>query len=153
MPARPLPPQLLESQVTDQIRGFLESRGWRAIRMQRTVVPGAFTTGEPGMADFLFLYPLPDAGAYGVALQLWIELKNPRARMSCKCLVNRGTRRRCTFCDQRNWQRMERVRGFVVWSAVNDFAWFESEYQIHFGWLHSGVRARGQLDLLAGMGA
>lgn len=145
------PPALCEADITSQIRDLMEARGWRAVRMQRTIVPGQFSTCEPGMADFLFLYFLPNPHNYAVTLALWVELKRPKARMACRCLQNRGTRKRCTFCDQKAWQMRERARGGVVWSGVDDLGWFIEQYDRAFGWLHSGEMARGQLDLLAGV--
>jgi hypothetical protein len=139
------PAPLVEADITNQIRDFMEHHGWRPVRMQRTIVPGQFSTCEPGTADFLFLYYLKNG-----ALALWVELKKPKARMQCRCIQNRGTRKRCTACDQKAWQMRERARGGVVWSGVDDIEWFIEQYERAFGWLHSGDRARGQLDLLAG---
>jgi hypothetical protein len=141
------PTGLTESDVTGQLKAFMEAKGWRPIRMQRTIVPGQFSTCEPGTADFLFLY----YAAKGAALALWIELKKPKARMTCKCLQNRGTRKRCTMCDQINWRTKERARGAVVWAGVDDIAVFIEAYEKSYGWLHAGAAARGQLDLLAGI--
>lgn len=139
------PPPLVESDITRQVKDFMEHRSWRAIRMQRTIVPGQFSTCEPGTADFLFLYYLGGGSCYS----LWVELKRPKARMQCRCLQNRGTRKRCTMCDQRNWQATERARGGRVWAGVDDIKAFEAKYNRIFGFLHSGDSARGQLDLLA----
>jgi len=138
------PRPLAESDVTKQVRDFMESHGWRSVRMQRTIVPGQFSTCEPGTADFLFLYYARKA-----ALALWVEFKRPKARMQCRCLQNRGTRKRCTFCDQKQWTDKERARGGIVWAGVADIDWFIEQYDKAFGWLHSGEVARGQLDLLA----
>jgi hypothetical protein len=30
---------------------------------------------------------------------------------------------------------------------VDDFDWFHEQYQQHFGWLHAGDAARGQLQM------
>lgn len=124
----------------------MEVKGWRAIRMQRTVVPGQFSTCEPGTADFLFLYYSGKA-----ALVLWVELKKPKARMICRCLQNRGTRKRCTMCDQINWRSKERARGATVWAGVDNVQIFIEQYEQSYGWLHAGPAARGQLELLAGI--
>jgi hypothetical protein len=137
--------KLNEAQVTQQIRGFMESHGWRPIRNQRTVIPGAFQSCEPGTPDFLFLRYLPN----GVCLALWIELKAKNARIVCRCSQVAGTRRRCTPCDQKAWRQREKARGAVVWQ-VDDLDWFLQEYQEFYGWLHTGESGRGQLDLLAG---
>jgi len=140
------PTGLTEADVTSQVRDYMEAKGWRSVRMQRTIVPGQFSTCEPGTADFLFLYYSRKA-----ALALWVELKKPKARMYCKCLQNRGTRKRCTYCDQINWRAKERARGAVVWAGVDNIADFIAAYDKTYGWLHSGDSARGQLDLLAGV--
>jgi hypothetical protein len=118
--------------------------------MQRTIVPGQFSTCEPGTADFLFLY-YRKKGAN--ALALWVELKRPKARMTCKCLQNRGTRKRCTMCDQRTWRMREEARGGIVWTGVDNIEAFIRDYDAAFGALHTGDSARGQLDLLAGVSA
>ena len=62
-----------EREVTHAVKHYLELRGWRAIRFQRTVVMGAFQAGEPGQADYLFvkydaepLHPPGLAGACGL---------------------------------------------------------------------------------------
>jgi hypothetical protein len=147
-------PILSEADVSGQIKDYLVAKGWRSIRNQRTVVPGQFQTCEPGMADFLFLYYLKATGRFIPAtLALWIEVKKPKARPRCKCIENSGTRKRCTFCDQRTWREREKARGGVVWSGVDDFEWFEATYESTFGWLHNGDAARGQLELLVGMEA
>lgn len=135
-------PKLSESDITGQIKDFLSHRGWRAIRHQRTVVPGAFQAGEPGMPDFLFLRYLER----GYGLVLWVELKRPSDRRKCRCLQNAGTRKRCTVCDQANWRKREEGRGAKVW-RVDDLEWFAEEYQREYGWLHRGATGRGQLEL------
>src|SRR5262249_15414943 len=135
---------LNEAQVTSQVKGFLESHGWRAVRNQRTVVAGAFQSGEPGMPDFLFLRYLEN----GVCLALWIELKAKSDRRACRCSQIVGTRRRCTVCDQKAWRERERARGAKVW-RVDDIEVFIRDYDEFYGWLHAGSSARGQLDLLA----
>jgi hypothetical protein len=146
-------PVLSEADVTGQVRSFLEAHGWRAVRIQRTVVPGQFQSGEPGQADFQFVYYLRSKVCPALSLTLWIELKKKGAKPRCRCLDIRGTKKRCTACDQKNWRDRERARGAVVWSGVNDIQWFVDEYQVRFGWLHEAGTGRGQLDLLAGIGA
>ena len=140
---------LSESQVSKQVRDFMEARGWRCLRFQRTVIPGAFSSAEPGCPDLSFTRYL-DCKVTGAALVLWLEMKSATDRRSCRCLQNQGTRKRCTVCDQKNWHQRERLRGATVW-VVSDFSWFEELYFKHFGWLHSGDSAVGQLDLLAGL--
>lgn len=128
------PGELLERQVTAQVKDFLKHRGWRPIRNQRTVLPGSFQSGEPGQPDYLFLKYL-ECKTYAGTLCLWIEMKRPRGKLSD---------------GQIQWHTEERRRGGVVW-VVDDFDWFHGEYDRIFGWLHSGDTGRGQLDLLAGM--
>jgi hypothetical protein len=129
------PAKLLEKQVTEQVRDYLKYRGWRAIRMQRTVVPGAFQSGEPGMPDYLFLRYLPVCNQATAALALWIEFKAPGGRL------REG---------QLEWHYREGLRGGIVW-IVNNFDRFADLYEKHFAWLHSGDSAIGQMDLLAGV--
>jgi hypothetical protein len=139
-------PQLKESDVQSQVRDFLRARGWRPVRTQFSFSPGSFSTGEPGMADYLFLYPLTNPHNYAVALALWCEFKSPRTR-GCTCRP--GEAKKCRHCKQSAWHAKERAKGFIVWSGVDDFTWFEGQYRERFGFLHSGDSARGQLDLLA----
>lgn len=146
-------PLLAEADVTDQVKTYLQHKGWRPVRHQRTVVPGSFQAGEPGQADFEFIYYLRNARIPTLTLLLWVEFKKPKARPRCKCIENSGTRKRCTFCDQRKWREREKARGGVVWAGVDDFEWFEATYEATFGWLHKGEAARGQLELLVGMEA
>ncbi len=147
-------PLLSESDITKQVRDFLTAKGWRPLRMQRTVMAGQFSTCEPGTADFLFVYYLRSKNLpIGTSLNLWVELKKPKSRMRCKCLENRGTKKRCTMCDQKNWRERERAMGAVVWHSVDDLSWFMDTYEVTFGWLHAGDNARGQMNLLAGLGA
>jgi len=103
--------------------------------MQRTVIPGQFQTGEPGICDALFLFYLPRAKAPQVSLALWIEFKRPGGKL------REG---------QPEWHQRERLRGATVW-VVDDFEFFEDLYQQHFGWLHSSDSGIGQLDLLSGI--
>jgi hypothetical protein len=119
------------------------SRGWRPVRTQFAFVQGAMQTGEPGMPDMLFLRPNP--GSYGGVLAVWVEFKSPNSKNVCRCEPGRLCRRH----KQEKWHQTERARGFVVWSGVDDVDWFVDQYQQRFGWLHSGDRARGQLDLLS----
>ena len=138
------PLQLAEADIVAQVKGFLEARGWRPVRMMRTIVPGAFQAGEPGIPDYEFIYYMAEAKA----LVLWVEFKAPRRTARCRCLQIVGTRKRCTACDQRNWRERERKIGAAVWSGVDDLLWFQEQYAREFGWLHKGDRARGQMELL-----
>jgi hypothetical protein len=63
---------ILEKQVDKQVRDFLELRGWRRIRFQATVIPGAFRTAEPGIPDCLYVKYLD---RNGVCVAVWIETK------------------------------------------------------------------------------
>ena len=126
--------ELLERQVTAQVRDYLKARGWRAIRNQVTVLPGAFQTGTRGMPDFTFLRYL-DCKVPAAALCLWIEVKRPSGKLSEA---------------QVEWHSKERLLGGTVWT-VDDFDWFVGEYERAFGWLHTGDTGRGQLELLAGI--
>lgn len=135
---------LSESHISRQIRDFLTQHGWRIVRMQRTVVPGQFQAGEPGIPDLLALRYMPK----GAGLILWLEIKRPEDRRSCRCAQNVGTRKRCSVCDQANWHKRERASGAAVW-IVKNFEAFAETYQQRYGWLHSGDSAVGQLDLLA----
>lgn len=134
--------KVYESDISALVRDFLQFRGWRAIRMQRTVIPGSFQTAEPGMPDFLFVRYLKD----GAGLLLWIELKRPGDRRTCRCVANLGSRRRCTVCDQKNWREREHKLGARVWRVDNAES-FAAEYDRHYGWLHRGENAQGQLEL------
>ena len=127
------PAKLAEREVTRQVKDFMLYRGWRAVRMQRTVIAGAFQSGEPGIPDYLFLRYVSQAKAH--VLAIWIEFKGPTGRVSEQ---------------QQIWHCDERLKGALVW-VVDDFEWFAAEYDRLFGWLHSGERAPGQLDMLVGM--
>jgi hypothetical protein len=107
----PTPEQI----VTSQVKDWLAWRKWRAIRMQRTAIPGAFSTGEPGIPDFLFLKYLDN----GVALALWIEFKRPGGKLRD---------------GQPEWHERERKVGAIVW-VVDDFDDFERRYMAAYGWL------------------
>lgn len=138
-------PRLDESQITKQVKDFMLAHGWRSVRMQRTVVPGQFQSGEPGMPDMLFIRYLENA----VSLTLWVEFKTPQDRRKCRCAQILGTKKRCTVCDQAKWRDRERRAGGAVW-LVDDLGRFIDAYDRQYGWLHSGDSGRGQLDLLAG---
>jgi hypothetical protein len=139
----PSGPKLLEKQVAQQVRDFLRARGWRIVRTQFAFSPGSFSTGEPGMADDLGLFYADRDRA--VALALWLEYKGPNDRRHCTCQP--GTGKQCKVCRQLAWHQRERLRGATVW-VVSDFDFFATLYEKHFGWLHSGEKAVGQLSLL-----
>ena len=132
------PTKLLEKHVSAQVRDFLKFRQWRSVRTQFAFAPGSFQTGEPGMADYLFLRYLEN----GLALALWIELKGPNDQRKCRCEVDKV----CKLCRQTAWQERERVRGARVW-VVSNIEDFERQYYAEFGWLHSDAGI-GQMDLL-----
>jgi hypothetical protein len=111
-------PPLKEREVVQQVKDFLQWRGWRAVRMQRTVIAGAFQAGEPGMPDYLFLHYL--GGHEGSAIALWIEFKRPGGPLRA---------------GQQEWHARELVRGGVVW-VVEQLDDFMTLYNSHFGYLH-----------------
>lgn len=131
--------KLNESDVQKQCCDFLRHRGWRIVRTQFAFAPGTMSTGEPGMADVLAIYPLTNEHNYAVILGTWIEFKSPRANLACRCAPGK----KCRLCRQKEWQTRERARGFVVWSGVDDFEWFEEQYAAKFGWLHTGDQEQG----------
>ena len=138
----PVAAKILEADVTKTVRGFMALRGWRRLRFQRTVVPGQFQTGEPGIPDDLFLrYIRP-----GVAAQVWIEYKSPGDKRKCRCAGRKSGL--CTVCAQDAWHKAERARGGRVW-RVPTFDGFEALYYQRFGWLHDGSVASGQLDFIS----
>jgi hypothetical protein len=142
----PSGPKILEKQVAQQVRDFLRFRGWRIVRTQFAFSPGSFSTGEPGMADDLALRFMDRDRA--IALALWLEYKGPNDRRRCTCQPGSG--KPCKVCRQLQWHQRERARGAVVW-VVDDFSFFAELYEKHFGWLHSGDAAVGQLSLLGGL--
>jgi hypothetical protein len=125
------PAKLLEAEVTKQIRGFMEFRGWRAIRMQRTVVPGAFQSGEPGIPDFLFIRYLPTEFS-GLSVACWVEMKRAKYGKLSE--------------DQVRWRAREQHRGAVVLKADN-ITEFAEQYEQLFGWLHREEWVRGQQQI------
>ena len=120
--------QLLEREVTKQIKDFMEWRSWRAIRMQRTVIPNSFQTGEPGMPDFLFVRYLA-TGFTGLAVHCWVEMKRPRYGKLSE--------------DQIKWHARERACGAVILKA-DDLRDFERQYERLFGWLRTEHWVHGQ---------
>jgi hypothetical protein len=116
---------LLEKDITRQVCDYLGFRGWRPLRMQRTVLPGSFQTGEPGQADYLFVRYMTGAKP-GSTLALWIEFKAPTGRL------RKG---------QGEWHARERLRGGLVW-VVDSFEDFERSYRREFGWVHPEEREK-----------
>lgn len=113
----------VEKHVSQQVRDFLEPRGWRRIRFQATVIPGSFRTAEPGMSDTLFIKYLTDEDdeRAGLAAVIWIETKR----------FSRGKRSE----DQVKWHHREKKLGAIT-RFVNDIDDFMREYDRLFGWLH-----------------
>ena len=107
--------KLSEKDVTHQVKGFMEYLGWRAVRMQRTIMKGQFQTGEPGMADWLFIYYGRVFAPTVMAKVIWIEIKSPGKTAKCRCATKKP-RQRCTFHDQASWKAAEIARGAVVWT-------------------------------------
>lgn len=134
-PAKPeSPAKALERDVTQRVKDFLVARGWRPIRMQRTVMPGSFQTGEPGMSDYLFVQYLDD----GACLCFWVEFKQQG---------------RALRPEQSTWIERERKRGAVC-EVVDDFATFAAWYEVGYSWLHTADGPKpGQVDMFAGVTA
>jgi hypothetical protein len=133
----PNPKQLREREVTKQIVDFLRWRGWRPVRMMRTVVPGQFQAGEPGMPDFFFVKYLDaareDTGKKtGRCYCMWIEMK-------------RSSRGKLSEA-QRKWRERERGRGALV-TLADDIDFFSAWYQEKFGWMHDPGTGAGQFEL------
>ena len=97
---------------------LLEVDGWRAIKLE-TVSDHERKrfNGEPGMPDYLYLrYSAKESGSKKwnqsrfdnttTCQHLWIEWKATRGKVSA---------------NQSEWHRNERVRGGVVWVALQDF--------------------------------
>ena len=106
----------LEREVTKKVKQYLELRGWRGVRMQRTVVPGQFQTSEPGCADFVFLnYDRNRSTDY--CRVLWIEFKAKTGHLGPK---------------QVEWIAREKSRGAMV-EVVDDAEEFRIFYEKTFG--------------------
>lgn len=127
----PTPAQLLEREITKQIKGFMAWRLWRPVRMQRTVIPNTFQTGEPGMPDFLFIRYLR-TGFTGLAVTCWVEMKRAKRGKLAE--------------DQIKWRDTELLRGAIVLKA-NDLREFEQEYERLFGWLRTEQWVHGQQQI------
>lgn len=100
-----------ERDVARAVKDFMAAKGFRCVRMQRTVIPGSFQAGEPGIPDLLFL-------RYRDGAIVWCETKRPGGKRSD---------------DQVKWHRNEVARypGAQVWTVssledlVQDFADWE----------------------------
>ncbi len=100
-----------ERDVAKAVKDYMAAKGFRCVRMQRTVIPGQFQAGEAGIPDLLFL-------RYRDGSICWIETKRPGAKRSE---------------DQLKWHRNEVTRwpGAQVWTVssieelMQDFADWE----------------------------
>ena len=91
-------PALKESDITTQIKGFLESRGWYAIRLQsgtvRGVTGGTFMRlGKRGLPDWCFLRGRE---------ALMVEMKRPGGKLSA---------------DQQKWFTWAEIQGIMALHA------------------------------------
>src|SRR5579884_3739713 len=109
----------------------MEFRGWRAIRMQRTVVPGAFQSGEPGIPDFLFIRYLPTEFS-GLSVACCVEMKRAKYGKLSE--------------DQKRWRDRETHRGAGVLKA-DDSAHCADQDEGLVGWLHTGAWVQGQQQI------
>mgnify|MGYP003659669333 CR=1 FL=1 len=74
--------KLTEADVTSQIKGYLEARGWYAIRLQsgtvRGVTRGTFMrVGKPGLPDWVFVRKWG-----GYPIHLFCEMKKPGKKLA-----------------------------------------------------------------------
>lgn len=126
------PVKLLEKHVTEQVKSYLEFRGWRLIRHNVTKVQSVYGQwtqfGENGMPDYLALKYLPD----GVSLHLWLEFKRLKGKLEAHQIA---------------WHNTERLRGAIVW-RVDEIKSFIVRYEAQFGWVHTEDWISGQKDLL-----
>jgi hypothetical protein len=98
------------------------------------------------MPDYLFLYYLdrPDC------LALWVEVKRPGDRDSCRCKP--AENKTCRVCRQAKWRATEERRGATVvqTSSLESFAkWYESKLG---GWLHGPDGPRKNTQIAMGLG-
>lgn len=132
--------KLQERDIRKQGCDFLKAHGWRNVRTQFAFAPGSFSTGEPGMADDLFLrYEVPCR-----AWVLWVEWKTPTDRRRCMCRP--GENKLCRQCRQKQWARREEQLGATV-LYVSNFEELALWYDRTFGFLHRGDTGRGQLEM------
>ena len=124
---------LLEKDVSEQVKSFLEARGWRGVRTQFAFTPGAFSTGEPGMPDWCYVRYMPVKEVPARALVLWVEVKGPNDQRTCRCRA--ADKKKCKVCRQKAWHERERALGAAL-VVVDDIDWFEADYNKAFGFLH-----------------
>ena len=134
---------LSEADVTDQIVDWLEWRGWRLIRQQsggyRNPKKKYYSFGEPGIADWLAIFYLPESSAK----VFWLEMKSPEgSKRKCdgRCVFRTRNHKPCTNCAQRNWAISEEQRGATVIRGCG-LAAFQDWYCEKFGWLHDPATA------------
>jgi hypothetical protein len=123
------PKQILEREVTKDVLKFLQAKGWRIVRHQRTVIPGNFQAGEPGMPDSQAIYYCPNSIA---ALVLWLEFKRRKGGKVAE--------------DQLTWHEREKKRGGTV-IVVNDAKPFCAWYDETFAFLREEPWLKGQREL------
>jgi len=108
-----------EASVSKQCVDFMETRGWRAIRMPRGLAQygerGVVPYGEPGQPDWMFIKYLPfkvggDLRTSKMTETIFIEFKQPNSKRKCTC----ASKKRCTYHDQEAWRVREQARGAVV---------------------------------------
>ena len=110
--------KILEKAVTASVTQYLKLRGWRPLRMQRTVLPGQFSTCEPGTADVLYIrYDTEALHPPGSGRILWVEFKSPSGHLGPK---------------QEEWIAREKSRGAIV-LVVDDLQEFVRYYERTFG--------------------
>lgn len=157
--------RLMERDVKDQLVGFMESKGWRPIRMQTGMMQNgraAIPFGEKGQCDWQFIRYLP--GFLGRVGLIWVETKRPGAKPACRCRI--FDKKRCTACSQKAWKETEIQRGGLVVTLgepppnpkliaageifTKDIREYDAWYSSTFAWLHDG-RFPGQIDLFGGL--
>jgi len=117
-----------ERDVVADLKKFLIAKGWRPLRTQsgKFVNPAGamFNVGEDGMADFCMIHYLPGLNKpVGGSLILWIEVKKPNYRPSCRCEPQHA--KVCRMHRQMKWRCEEEKRGAVV-VQVDNVAWFDT---------------------------
>lgn len=148
--------QQVEAEVLAGCKSYLELRGWRPVRNQVGMMAYGLNQrlpfGEKGMPDYTFIrYIQTDSGEphpLGLSYLIWVEFKRPAFKEVCSCGFNqKGKFKKCTFCCQREWKEAEKARGALV-IRVSGVPAFVSWYENRFGFLHTGMKAIGQLELL-----
>jgi hypothetical protein len=144
-----------EAIVAKAISQFLVERGWRRVRHESGFVPGAGSFGERGIADYQYLYYVPQARVKGAALVLWVETKPPDYKPRCACRAARKEAgvyypaKVCRDCGQKRWQAAERQRGALV-VQVSDAEAFRRWYAEHFTWIEVPGKLQAAFDFAGG---